>query len=105
MAANRPQRSSLMGRRTSTPLPSSSLMAASMSSHIEVELVMTSIDRRMGGQLCGRQREDRPPLARIHRRNSSTSRRNARTPSASLLKMMARTPLIMISVLGDDDPG
>ena len=34
----------------------------------EVELVVTSIVRWMGGQLCGREREDRPPLARIRRR-------------------------------------
>jgi hypothetical protein len=34
----------------------------------EVELVMTGIVSRVGGQLCGREGEDGPPVARIHRR-------------------------------------
>src|SRR6476646_11396347 len=34
----------------------------------EGQLVMTGIVSRMGGQLCGREVEDRPPAARVHRR-------------------------------------
>jgi hypothetical protein len=43
----------------------------------------------MGSELGGRQREDQPAAAGIDRGSPTTSRKKARTPSASSEKMIA----------------
>jgi hypothetical protein len=62
----------------------------------QAELVMTGAVGGVSGQLRGRQGEDRPAATRVDRWELEQSPRNARTASATVVKMIAWTPVIMI---------
>jgi len=62
----------------------------------EVELVMLA-SSGVHGQFGGWQGEDEPAVAGVDRREFETSLTNARTASASLVKMIAWAPVIMLA--------